>query len=89
ETLRFHPVSYNSVREAARDEVLPLSKPLVTKSGKTITEIPIPKNMILVVSSAGYNRNPDVFGQDAHVFNPERWLDNTVQTTTSIGVYGR
>ncbi|KAJ6595685.1 cytochrome P450 [Mycena vulgaris] len=88
ETFRIHPVSYNSVREAARDEVLPLSTPLVTKSGKTITEIPIPKDMILVVSTAGYNRNKDVFGQDAHVFNPERWLDGTVQTTTNVGVYG-
>ncbi|KAJ7108499.1 cytochrome P450 [Mycena epipterygia] len=88
ETFRFHPVAYNTNREAARDEVLPLSKPLVTKSGKTITEIPIPKNTLLVVSIAGYNRNPDVFGEDAHVFRPERWLDGTVQTSTSLGVYG-
>ncbi|KAJ6535340.1 cytochrome P450 [Mycena vulgaris] len=88
ETFRFHPVSYNTMREAARDEVLPLSKPLVGKSGQTITEIPIPKNTILVVSIAGYNRNTDVFGEDAHVFNPERWLDGRVQTTTSLGVYG-
>ncbi|KAJ7691720.1 cytochrome P450 [Mycena rosella] len=82
ETLRFHPVVYSSVREAARDEVLPLSTPIVTKSGKTITELPIPKDMILVISNAGYNR------LDAQVFNPERWLDDTVQMTTSIGVYG-
>ncbi|KAJ7923520.1 cytochrome P450 [Mycena leptocephala] len=82
------PSPYNTMREAARDEVLPLSKPLVTRSGKTITEIPIAKDTILVVSIAGYNRNPDVFGQDAHVFDPERWLDGRVQTTTSLGVYG-
>ncbi|KAJ7791744.1 cytochrome P450 [Mycena leptocephala] len=88
ETFRFHPVSYNTMREAARDEVLPLSKPLVTRSGKTITEIPIAKDTIIVVSIAGYNRNTDVFGQDADVFNPERWLDGRVQTTTSVGVYG-
>ncbi|KAJ6616300.1 cytochrome P450 [Mycena sp. CBHHK59/15] len=88
ETFRFHPVAFSSMREAARDEVLPLSKPLVTKSGKTITELPIPKNTVLIVSTAGYNRNTDVFGQDAHVFNPERWLDDTVQLTTRLGVYG-
>ncbi|KAJ7340782.1 cytochrome P450 [Mycena albidolilacea] len=88
ETFRFHPVSYNTMREAARDEVLPLSKPLVTKSGKTITELPIRKNTIIVVSISGYNRNTDVFGKDAHVFDPERWLDGRVQVTTSLGVYG-
>ncbi|KAJ7461862.1 cytochrome P450 [Mycena galericulata] len=88
ETLRFHPVSYQSMRIAARDEVLPLSKPIITKSGKTITELPIPKDMILVISNCGYNRNRDVFGEDAAVFNPERWLDGTVQAKANIGVYG-
>ncbi|KAJ7754569.1 cytochrome P450 [Mycena metata] len=88
EVLRFHPVAYNSLREAARDEILPLSKPIVTKSGKTITEIPIPKHQILVISNAGYNRNIDVFGPDAHIFNPERWLDGTVKPDANIGVYG-
>ncbi|KAJ6557510.1 cytochrome P450 [Mycena capillaripes] len=90
EVFRFHPVSYTSLREAARDEVLPLSKPLVTKTGKTITELPIAKNTVLVVSLAGYNRNTDVFGEDAHKFNPERWLDGSLQdkATTKLGVYG-
>ncbi|KAJ7512603.1 cytochrome P450 [Mycena galericulata] len=88
ETLRFHPVSYQSMRTAARDEVLPLSKPIITKSGKTITEIPIPKDMTLIISNNGYNRNRDVFGEDAAVFNPERWLDGTVQAKANLGVYG-
>ncbi|KAJ7185447.1 cytochrome P450 [Mycena filopes] len=88
EVLRFHPVSYNSLREAARDEVLPLSRPIVTKSGKTITEVPIPKHQILVISTAGYNRNVDVFGEDAQVFNPERWIDGRVKSAANIGVYG-
>jgi cytochrome P450 len=89
EVLRFHTVSYTSLREAARDEILPLSKPLVTKSGKRITELPIAKNTVLVVSLAGYNRNTDVFGEDAHKFNPERWLDGSLQdkATTKLGVY--
>ncbi|KAJ7817165.1 cytochrome P450 [Mycena olivaceomarginata] len=77
EVLRFHTVAYTSLREAARDEILPLSKPLVTKSGKTITELPIAKNTVLVVSLAGYNRNKDVFGEDADKFNPQRWLDSS------------
>ncbi|KAJ7752918.1 cytochrome P450 [Mycena metata] len=86
ETLRFHPVVFNTLRGAARDEVLPLSKPIVTLSGKTITELPIPKNQILVTSIAGYNRNTDVFGQDAQQFNPERWLDGTVKPAANVGI---
>ncbi|KAF7362982.1 Cytochrome P450 [Mycena venus] len=65
-------------------------KPLVTKSGKTITELSIPENTVLVVSLAGYNRNKDVFGEDADKFNPQRWLDGSLQekATTKLGVYG-
>ncbi|PBK64060.1 cytochrome P450 [Armillaria solidipes] len=54
ETLRFHPISYNSPRIASRDDVLP---------SRTYIISPI----------AGYNRNKDVFGADAHAFNPERY----------------
>ncbi|KAJ6533332.1 cytochrome P450 [Mycena vulgaris] len=88
EVLRYHPVSYGTIRECMRDDVIPLSKPLVTISGKTITEIPVPKNQLLLVSTAGYNRNKDVFGKDAHLFNPDRWLDDTVQTQFPLGMYG-
>ncbi|KAJ7186135.1 cytochrome P450 [Mycena filopes] len=88
ETLRFHPVAAYSIRVPARDEVLPLSKPIVTKSGKVLMELPVPKHTILVVSNAGYNRNTDVFGEDAHVFRPGRWLDDTVDWTVRLGVYG-
>ncbi|KAJ7037978.1 cytochrome P450 [Mycena alexandri] len=88
ETFRFHPVAFNTLREATRDELLPLSKPIVTLSGKTITELPIPKNQVLVISIVGYNRNTDVFGKDAHQFNPERWLDGTVKPAANVGMYG-
>ncbi|KAJ7275776.1 cytochrome P450, partial [Mycena rebaudengoi] len=88
ETLRYHPVSIQNMREAARDEVLPLSKPIVTKSGKIITELPIPKNMVLIVSIAGYNRNTDIFGEDAHSYNPERWVGDSIRPATGLGVYG-
>nr|GAT46850.1 cytochrome P450 [Mycena chlorophos] len=87
ETLRYHPVAFNNVREAVCDQVLPLSKPIVTKSGETLTELPIAKDQIIVVSVAAYNRNEDVFGSDASVFNPERWLDDTVRTDVQLGPY--
>ncbi|KAK0464854.1 cytochrome P450 [Armillaria novae-zelandiae] len=90
ETLRFHPISYNSPRIASRDDVLPLSKSVVMRSGVVINELPIPKGTCIISSIAGYNRHEDVFGPDAHTFNPERWLDSDVKRNAkvSLGIYG-
>ncbi|KAF8913538.1 cytochrome P450 [Mucidula mucida] len=80
EILRFHPVVYNSF-------LLPLHKPIVTQDGRTITELPIPKGIQIISSVAAYHRNTEIFGADAHTFNPTRWLDQTVKTPVSVGVY--
>ncbi|KAF8645774.1 hypothetical protein AX16_007583 [Volvariella volvacea WC 439] len=89
EVLRYHPVSYNHFREASRDDVIPLSKPMILTNGEVIDELPIPKGLKIITSVGGYNRNKDIFGSDAHTFNPERWLDPTkIRKLASVGVYG-
>lgn len=90
ECMRFHPAVYQNYRQAARDDVLPLSKPIKTSTGDLITELPIPKGMKIIISIAGYNRNQEMFGDDAHIFNPERWLrkDADKKKAPSLGVYG-
>lgn len=35
----------------------------------------LPKRAILVANVWAINRDPDVFGPDAHIFNPDRFLD--------------
>ncbi|KAL0573580.1 hypothetical protein V5O48_008376 [Marasmius crinis-equi] len=37
----------------------------------------------------GFLRNEAIFGSDAHVFRPERWLDDKFESkgTTKVGVY--
>ncbi|KAF8633415.1 hypothetical protein AX17_004586 [Amanita inopinata Kibby_2008] len=88
ESLRYHPVAYNSFRQAAQDDILPLSKPITTLNGEVITELPIPKGLKIITSIGGYNRNKEIFGDDAHTFNPERWLrEDGVKKAVSIGVY--
>ncbi|KAF7294059.1 PseudoU-synth-2 domain-containing protein [Mycena kentingensis (nom. inval.)] len=88
EVLRMHPVSFNNFRQSAEDDVLPLSRPLTLASGEVVTELPIPKGMKVIISIAGYNRNKDVFGPDAHLFNPERWLDGSMRKPhTPVGTY--
>ena len=56
ETLRYHPISPWVTRESAIHDIIPLAEPLVTKSGKTITEIPIGPGVPVLVSTCAYNR---------------------------------
>jgi hypothetical protein len=56
EVLRFHPIGYNSFRQALKGEALPLSNPITTVSGRVITEVPIPKGLNIVMSVAACNR---------------------------------
>ncbi|KAK0192529.1 cytochrome P450 [Armillaria mellea] len=88
ETLRFHPVAYNIYRVAGKDDVLPLSTPITTTSGKVLHELPIPKGLHIDASIAAYNRNKEIFGDDADVFDLDRWLrDAPPKTKTALGVY--
>jgi cytochrome P450 len=89
ESLRYNPVAYSTHREAMKDDVLPLSKPITTRSGKVITELHVPKGMKVVTSINGYNRNKDIFGADSHIYDPERWLiPGRVEKASPVGVYG-
>ena len=35
-----------------------------------------------------HGRNPDMWGPDAYVFRPERWLEMDGQVESPVGVYG-
>lgn len=106
--MRFHPALYQNYRQAANDDILPLSKPIKTTDGKMISELPIPKGMKIILSIAAYNRyssmipvvfvggltrsyflrNTEIFGGDAHVYNPERWFRKCGKKGPTLGVYG-
>ncbi|THV06716.1 cytochrome P450 [Dendrothele bispora CBS 962.96] len=90
EALRFHPAVYANYRITARDDVLPLSQPIRTTNGKVLDQLPVGKGTKIVLSIAGYNRNKEVFGEDADVFNPDRWFRNSEDTKKgpTLGVYG-
>ncbi|EKM53348.1 uncharacterized protein PHACADRAFT_124964 [Phanerochaete carnosa HHB-10118-sp] len=88
EVLRVHPVIGHTFRVAERDDVLPLSKPLTTKSGKVLEKLPVPKGTRVIASVAAYNRDPDLWGSDPHSFDPERWLDGRVKKGQALGIFG-
>jgi len=51
-----HPPAVTIFREATKDDVLPLSKPLVTMSGESLAALPIPKGLRIMASVSAYNR---------------------------------
>ncbi|RDB24999.1 hypothetical protein Hypma_008013 [Hypsizygus marmoreus] len=89
ESMRFHPALYQNYRQAAQDDVIPLSTPIRTTSGELISKVPVPKGMKVIASIAGYNRNKEIFGEDADTFNPDRWLRGSDEKKgPTLGVYG-
>ncbi|KIK60889.1 hypothetical protein GYMLUDRAFT_597826 [Collybiopsis luxurians FD-317 M1] len=88
ETLRFHPVAIHVFRAASEDDILPLSTPITTSTGEVLSELPIPKGTRVILSLPAYNRNKAIFGEDAHTFNPYRWLEpDHVKKGISLGPY--
>ena len=76
-------------RQALEDEVIPLSQPLKLLDGKSITEIPVSKGQNIWINISGYNRLPDIFGENPHEFNIDRWLDGKLDGLLGlVGVYG-
>ncbi|KAK1235019.1 hypothetical protein PQX77_001773 [Marasmius sp. AFHP31] len=74
ETLRWYPSAPYADRVAYEDTVLPLSQPLTTTSGRVITQLPIRKGQTIYLGLGSFNRNPDIWGPDANVFDPSRWI---------------
>ncbi|KAJ9210545.1 hypothetical protein DTO166G4_7857 [Paecilomyces variotii] len=60
ETLRFYPSVPLTIREAARDT--------------TVVGHHIPKGSLLVLAPEATNRSKELWGPDADVFDPERWM---------------
>ncbi|KAL1945428.1 hypothetical protein VTO73DRAFT_2279 [Trametes versicolor] len=88
EILRFFPAVPHTYRQSLHDDVLPLSKPITTRTGKVVHEVPIRAGLRLILSVCAYNREKDVWGEDAHVFNPDRWLESSkTKRGTNVGVF--
>lgn len=104
ETMRLHPIALDVIRAPMRDDIMPLSKPVIGASGKAYNELPIPAGTPIFISPLGYNmcvtvrdrrflfdsfrRNRDVWGSDADAFRPERWFEMNEKPEASFGVYG-
>ncbi|KAF9237033.1 cytochrome P450 [Melanogaster broomeanus] len=76
ETLRVHPPIHEFTRVAIEDDVIPLSEPIRTKSGKLVDSISIAEGTLVAISMQCINRSAALWGADAKVFNPSRWLED-------------
>ncbi|KAK0231468.1 cytochrome P450 [Armillaria fumosa] len=74
EGLRLHPAGPRTDRIALEDDVLPLSQPLTTVDGDIVSSIAIKAGQVFQIPSVVQNTDPNVWGEDAAEFKPERWL---------------
>jgi len=88
ESMRLHPIIWMLGRVASRDDVIPLAFPITTKSGERVSSIPVKKGTIIDIAIHVYHRLPQVWGEDADEWKPERFLDTENVKQTSIGLYG-
>ncbi|KAI0829924.1 PAH-inducible cytochrome P450 monooxygenase PC-PAH 4 [Trametes gibbosa] len=87
ETLRFHPIVSYLPRVANHDDVLPLAYPITSTTGEIITEIPITKGQVILTSFLIYNRLTEIWGEDSHVWNPDRFNRIDTGKQTKVGVF--
>ncbi|VDB83977.1 unnamed protein product [Peniophora sp. CBMAI 1063] len=87
EAMRLHPIVPSLERKAGQDDVIPLANPIIGKSGKAITSIPVKKGQEIHINIGSYNRNPEVWGADADEFNPDRFSKLDKSGMTPVGLY--
>lgn len=74
--MRLNPALGQAARANSTDDVIPLSEPIRGTDGQLRSEVAVSKGTIIVVDIASSNRRKDVWGENADIFDPERWLVN-------------
>ncbi|KAI0701728.1 cytochrome P450 [Earliella scabrosa] len=90
ETLRVSPGVATLFRDTIKDTVLPLSEPIRMRDGTVVSALPLPKGTRVVPDILGCNRDTALWGPDAAVWRPERWLEplpRAVEEAHIPGVY--
>ncbi|KIK64581.1 hypothetical protein GYMLUDRAFT_71109 [Collybiopsis luxurians FD-317 M1] len=75
EGLRMHPSAPRTERVALQDDIIPLGKPVQTLDGQILTSLPVKAGQVFHIPITLINNNTNVWGPDAQVFSPERWLE--------------
>ncbi|KAL0577109.1 hypothetical protein V5O48_004862 [Marasmius crinis-equi] len=88
ETLRVLAPVQNTIREAMKDDVIPLSQPFVDRYGREHHSVEVKRGQTIIVPILAINKDKTLWGEDAEEFKPERW-ENLPEAVTAIpGVWG-
>jgi cytochrome P450 len=71
-----------------KDVVLPLGTPVKSTNGQSIHKILLKKNTNIVIGIAAANRDQEIWGDDAEMWKPERWIGHQEYAKERLpGVY--
>ncbi|KDR78664.1 hypothetical protein GALMADRAFT_137685 [Galerina marginata CBS 339.88] len=88
EALRLHPIVPWIAREAAVNDIIPLSEPVTGVDGKLISQIEVVPGQHILLSACAYNRHPRVWGADSHQWNPRRHFNTELkEQQIPLGLY--
>jgi cytochrome P450 len=73
------------IREAQKDDIIPLAEPIQDRNGKTVSSIRIRRGQVIYVPIEQLQVATCVWGPDAREFNPERWLNTGASQATPDG----
>ncbi|KAI0322014.1 cytochrome P450 [Amylostereum chailletii] len=88
ETLRLFPPVHFVQRSSRKEYLLPLAHPMRGTDGRDYTELLVPNNTTVMVNILGVNRDPDIWGPDAHEWKPERWLSPLPESVVDSRIPG-
>ena len=76
EVLRLYSPAHSIPRTCAREDIIPLGKPIQLRDGTWTEQIRIAEGDDIVIPQKWMNIDPSTWGPDAHVFKPERWIED-------------
>ncbi|GAA5831678.1 hypothetical protein JCM3766R1_004976 [Sporobolomyces carnicolor] len=90
EILRLESPVSATIRHAAQDDMIPLSRPIRSNldPNETVSHISVKRGQILFIPITAVNHSKEIFGPDASEFRPERWLGAEADKIQGkVGVY--
>ncbi|KIY62983.1 cytochrome P450 [Cylindrobasidium torrendii FP15055 ss-10] len=87
ETLRLHAPVIFTQRVATKADILPLSEPIIDRSGEALDGIPVQAGDLVAISLLSMNTDTKLWGEDALEFKPERWEAPPTEISAIPGVW--